>query len=469
MLQSINTDKYKVTVLVTSLLLGILSGIKPLYVLFIIFVALMIYMIINKQNNILYILILLLPFPDIHIFSAIWVKNLLIFILFTSLLLSKKDNDQLKKNVFDRFDIVLILLISIILISLFRGLYLLDSVYYENISSSLNFIITNLSLFIICKRVLLKDNQMENIYKLMLISSLIISVLALIQYYINDISNLIPYFYSDQYYGRVIATFDNPNYLGMYIAMCSPLWLSSFLYSKGAFKSFFIFCAYLLMLFATIYTFSRVALFLFLLSSLVCIYLKINSMVVKIITTILALLIGYIIYSHLLPIFMEYRISSTFEGDIWGGLSAQAKSDELRFSGLYSALEVIKQYPLLGIGYGVFTHISGNYNYLGVNINTHNEYLRIFAEIGLFGFIVYLVFLINTVKASLKLIFIDKNKLSIGFFGVILVFIIGSCFINLLENLQLVGFFFTTAACAINLVRIKNINQKLYKLKRDIK
>ncbi|MDQ3783666.1 MAG: O-antigen ligase family protein, partial [Actinomycetota bacterium] len=58
-------------------------------------------------------------------------------------------------------------------------------------------------------------------------------------------------------------------------------------------------------------------------------------------------------------------------------------SPALRFQALQLALTLARQQPVSGVGYGRFPEYAAASDHLGVPFNTHNDYLRVWAESGL--------------------------------------------------------------------------------------
>ena len=100
---------------------------------------------------------------------------------------------------------------------------------------------------------------------------------------------------------------------------------------------------------------------------------------------------------------------------------------------LQTALEMIKKNPTIGVGIGNYGYLYNYYRPLksikrAYVAKAHNAYLEIIAEIGIFGFVVFIGFLLYVLImsiASIRKAKGDLKVLAVGFFG---------CFSALLVN-----------------------------------
>ncbi|MGQ9777852.1 MAG: tetratricopeptide repeat protein [Thermodesulfobacteriota bacterium] len=89
----------------------------------------------------------------------------------------------------------------------------------------------------------------------------------------------------------------------------------------------------------------------------------------------------------------------------------------------HNTLRIIKDYPLRGVGFGNFKYVYPRYRdraewaISGLNTRVeeaHNEYLQIFSEVGLFGFLIFMFIIFRIIKMSLNLF--RKEEFNQSFF-----------------------------------------------------
>ena len=136
-------------------------------------------------------------------------------------------------------------------------------------------------------------------------------------------------------------------------------------------------------------------------------------------------------------------ITFTFGGIIGNYLKIPIFSDSSFAQRLYaqlSAFEIFSTNPILGVGFGNFQNFAENYfiskPYFSFLV-THNFYLRILAETGMLGFLIFLLFLGFLFREALRGKLMTKqikNKeierfvqgLELSFFSILIVWVFGS-------------------------------------------
>jgi O-antigen ligase len=147
---------------------------------------------------------------------------------------------------------------------------------------------------------------------------------------------------------------------------------------------------------------------------------------------ILLLVILIFAYSFILPKSVVERIDMTF-------LDREATSEEKIQSSAFDigdttieitgrkqlwekALSYFQKEPLIGIGFDTFRHKEGWI--------THSQYMKILAEQGIVGAIIFIIFLLTLMTQSFKLFKYSKNKLGqgigLGFFTATIIHMVGS-------------------------------------------
>ncbi|PGN14713.1 hypothetical protein CN954_04790 [Bacillus cereus] len=398
------------------------------------------YICFKNPTNLLYTLVFLIPFRDIHLISLFWVKNSLIFLLIMILIIkSWKGKINIERKI-NKISILIFCFVLCIIISLFKSYYNIQTSMYDSLFTSINFTLTNILLFIIAKKFISTEDELKKLFKVVLCSFVVIAVLGIIQYYFESITILIPYVFSPYYYGRVTSTFDNPNYLGTFLSIGCGMWFIQMLNTKKKLNRILSGISLLIIFLAVVFTYSRFSLVLSIVAIFLGIYLNLKSKKSKVLLLIIVPIGIYITMQLIIPFLLDYRMSKVYEGSSFQGSIIQRQSDDMRFSGITAALEAIRQHPF-GLGYGTFTNISSNYNTLGININTHNEYMRIWVELGFSGLICFALISIMALIQGFKKINTTNNPIYMAFLIGMIIYALGNFTLNSLENIQLIGYF----------------------------
>jgi len=134
----------------------------------------------------------------------------------------------------------------------------------------------------------------------------------------------------------------------------------------------------------------------------------------------------------------------------------QTGGDQGRFALWKAAWHMVKENPYLGKGLGTYMKILPHYApELGLQY-THNSYLQILAETGIFSLMSFLCFIIILLYQSAKKLFKNSDdSLLLGFFCMFFSFLINCIFDNQLYSLQLSSLFWILAACLNSLIQKK--------------
>jgi O-antigen ligase len=111
-------------------------------------------------------------------------------------------------------------------------------------------------------------------------------------------------------------------------------------------------------------------------------------------------------------------------------------SSKARLTSIVSAVTVIKDHPLLGVGFNAYRYamhkygfaVAPNWQYSHSDAGTDNSFLFVIATTGIFGFISFIYLLFTVVKKLLNKISLDPMK--ILSFTSLVVLSVGSLFIN---------------------------------------
>ncbi|MFZ5801311.1 MAG: O-antigen ligase family protein [Candidatus Omnitrophota bacterium] len=114
-----------------------------------------------------------------------------------------------------------------------------------------------------------------------------------------------------------------------------------------------------------------------------------------------------------LPAGMAYRMSTTIKNEAIYDTGIEDRVEDSakeRLTIWKGAAEIIKDYPWLGVGYGVFPHVIGFYAPAARDMDAHNTYIIIAAEMGIPALLSFLWILIVLFIHTRRLYRISKDK-----------------------------------------------------------
>jgi len=230
------------------------------------------------------------------------------------------------------------------------------------------------------------SKQMKQILNIFIVNSYVLAFCALIEYYIVVVS-------------RPKVSLGNPNYYAIYVLVA--LLCAYYIYEKVTVK---------LILYTALVGYSMVlsgSNTIYLIIFILFVFWGISFLKVKIIYKIfgsfsicLAVFIMYttIRYADVSNILVKYFIKNDLSRIyIWRGVWATFKNN-----------------MLIGIGYGNLLMPHGSMEYV-----THNDYLRLLGEVGIFGFGVIIAYLISQYNRIIK--YDHKTALHLGLFYITMV------------------------------------------------
>lgn len=188
---------------------------------------------------------------------------------------------------------------------------------------------------------------------------------------------------------RVFSTFDNPNILAEYLILTIPITLA-FLYNSRSFlRKLLLFISLSLQVVCIVFTYSRGG-WIGLVFSILIFAIFVDK---RLIFLYVFGGIGLIIVN---PQAIITRISTI--------ISLEDTSNLYRIGLWKDSLEMIKDYWFSGLGFGMdsFKVIHKHYARPGISAaHSHNTFLQIFLETGIFGIIGFMIFTINSLRISL--------------------------------------------------------------------
>jgi O-antigen ligase len=308
---------------------------------------------------------------------------------------------------------------------------------------------------------------------------MLISLLGIVQYHLGGVPACLDFLYYRYIpmYGRAMSVFSNPNHLGGFLAPMVVI-IVAFLFSESTkqwWRSSFLLCALILDSWALIISFSRGAMvqtFLAIVVMGVFYYAKVSEKMVSWKVGVLAILILTIVFIGIqyYSVYMRARLSMY---DNWGDYQAalrwiETTNDFYRKTAAIKAFQTFLKHPLIGLGYGLFPGkgIAG-FEFFGLAV--HNQVLKILVEMGLLGFIPFVILLGSITKTGLTIC--KKNqekpvgqevKIIVGFLlSGMSAIVFGYLFSDTLSMLAITGYFWIFSGAIFVLERryVQNIDK----------
>ncbi len=190
---------------------------------------------------------------------------------------------------------------------------------------------------------------------------------------------------------RVYGTIGAPNAFGAYIVPLLLLTLAIRLGTKGHSKAVMLIA--ILGGLALLFSFSRGAWLSFTISFLLLLWMMRRERVIQFKTILGALFIGLIVIALFLP---------EVQARLYGYDRNAAMS---RIPLLKIAWNMIEEHPIFGVGANTFASVTNAYTHTpdlkGIYLHeVHNQYLLVFAETGVLGFITFVWFMLASVKKA---------------------------------------------------------------------
>jgi O-antigen ligase/cytochrome c-type biogenesis protein CcmH/NrfG len=279
------------------------------------------------------------------------------------------------------------------------------------------------SLYILAVQLLAKKEYLKKTVMVIIIFASLLSLFAIVQHLLS--SNKIYYFRELTKGGSPFGPYVNRNHYAGFMAMVFPIVLSVFLFYKPDFTygslreriaDFFdqkVTNRHLLIGFSSVLialsiflSLSRAGIIALTLSMILfgaLIVLRVNSrrgMSIIILFVLILCVVGWFGWE---PIFERFETIRDVSGDI----------SEKRFEFWNDSINIIRDYPLTGTGFGSFAHIYPKYRSISSNYfleHPHNDYLELFIEGGMIAVILFIWFIAAVFYRSYR-IFIKRREL----------------------------------------------------------
>ncbi|PIE35299.1 hypothetical protein CSA56_04790 [candidate division KSB3 bacterium] len=370
---------------------------------------------IKKTEYAAIFLAVVLPFQDFHIVSIIHFKRLIIWSISAYLLMRHLLQPQVVFiHSLARFTKILIVFITALIVSLIKAASELHSSQFLTVSflksaalSEVLVIIEGSLIVYLVYYSIRSWQQLRKLFVMAILGSAVISCLGIIQYYHEGPPDVLSFLYAEsyQFYGRAVSVFLSPNYLGGFLA---PMIIIAFVFliwgpiTKNV-KLYLILPALLLNLWAITLTFSRGAMLQVFFGIVVVEYLYARHISAKTLSwkvVFMALFAIGIILAGIgsYDIYMRSRLSGYSEASYRRAFyNIHQTNDFYRKRAAVRALQTFAKHPIFGTGYGTF-QAKGLAGLETFGMAVHNQYLKILAEMGLFGFIPFLILLGIVIK-----------------------------------------------------------------------
>jgi putative inorganic carbon (HCO3(-)) transporter len=375
----------------------------------------------KKPEYTVLLLAVILPFRDIHLISIIHLKrfvlwSLLIYILIRQFTAPRKllsPNLSLFTKVAALFVVALGISLMQTVSEFYTSVYLTTAVLKTIIFSNALVILEQILLVYIVYYLVETPRHIQRLIDVILVTSAIIALLGIIEYSLGGAPNSLRFLFDPEirFYGRASSVFSNPNGFGIFLAPIIGIAFISLIWGERSKKIRLCFILPILILdsLAMFVSFSRTAIVQILFSMMVIGYLyyvkichkklswKVLLIAIINVGLIFAAIQFYETFAQLRAGVDPMRVSSFALDRI------KATSDTARKLAAITTIQTFLHHPIIGIGYEVIS---------GKRIESvqwvENQYLKILAEMGLLGFIPFLILNGLIIRTGMKIW--DKHR-----------------------------------------------------------
>jgi len=356
----------------------------------------------------------------------------LVDVLLIALLVGTVINSLTKKDkIFERSPVnfIAILLILYTFVSLLMGSDYLHSYYFFSVSDPRvqawkNFCVMPILFFITLSNIKEKKSVWQ------MVAAMCFTMLLMNYYVIQQIS----WFQSMWSRAKIEGTFVylGPNEVAAFYNMYTIILMAIYFSMKRGIPKLLLLGLIIMNIYCIIFLISRAAYIAFAVGLFFLFAVKNKKLLIP-------LIMICIFWQVALPLQVQKRISMTT--DEYGELD---KSSALRLVIWEESLKIFWESPITGVGYGVFRHMELE---LG---DTHNIYLKILAEQGIIGLIIFLLLLFILFIQGIKLFLGGDDDISksmgLGFAICIIVLLINNIFGDRWSYMELGTYFWVFAA-----------------------
>ena len=355
-------------------------------------------------------LALILPFRDIHIVSIIHLKRLLIWSLFAYLLVRAVTRNHVQpSHKFSQFVKYSFWFFFALGISLIVAIPELGQTVIVNPDVNLKTTILSDGLVIVEAILLVyitylsveTFEQAQRLIDAIIAVSTIVAILGIVQYYYGDPPTSIAWLFNKpetEFPHRATSVFSNPNGFGHFLAPAVGLgFVLAFLGTMSKKKRYlFLLPCLFLGIWGVFVSYSRAAVlqvFFGVVLSGVLYYVKIaQGKISWKFLVILVLIVGFIFaIIHYYEWYAQLRVQSNIlQAPHIAIYKIKSIGDSDRKYTALMALKTFLRHPLIGVGHAVFAGKN-----IARGLEVHNQYLKLLCEMGLFGFIPFMLMLLS--------------------------------------------------------------------------
>ncbi len=258
--------------------------------------------------------------------------------------------------------------------------------------------------------------QIQRLIEIMLCVSLIIAFLGIVQYYTGGPVERLWFLFDMEFkfHGRATSVFSNPNGFGSFLAPMLTMAASYCLWNPvSRLKRILILPVIVLNSWGLFLSFSRgaaiQALFGVAIAGLIyCMEIQQMKLSWKVLLVIISVLGIFFMAIQYYEIYLQARaISSGAENYLAAVYWLNEIQGSSRVHAAIKAIQTFIRHPVLGIGYELFSAKGmAGVEYFGLAV--HNQYLKILAEMGLLGFMPFIILLGTVVKTGMRIW--DKHR-----------------------------------------------------------
>ncbi|WP_052045205.1 O-antigen ligase family protein [Caloranaerobacter azorensis] len=321
--------------------------------------------------------IFILPFVP-KAYSLIYLISLFMVFIFRQIFIVRRD---LKKSVFGAF---IFILASVMLIST------LTSYNVQGSFRDLVIHFSSLGLLIVMVNNIENKKQLNSILTLFVFTAVLVAIYGLYQYKVGikldrawvDVS------INPDINTRVFSVFGNPNILAEYLIMSIPISIALFWFTKKLFKKLIFLVSSLILIGTLILTFSRGGWLGFAFGVLIFVILIEKRL-------LLSLIPAGVLAIFIMPSTVIHRIATI------GNLSDSSNAYRIKVWTI--TLDIIRDNLITGVGFGYIPFRETFLKYIRtMNVyHAHNMYLETLAEMGIGGFILFILFIFIIYKYAI--------------------------------------------------------------------
>ncbi|MFH1245699.1 MAG: O-antigen ligase family protein [Candidatus Omnitrophota bacterium] len=418
---------------------------------------------VSNPRIVLYVLTAYLPFSKIlggdfgGFMTAFNLTNILTIMAF----LAWFSSALLKNRKFytrTTLDVPLLIFMFLGCFSLVKGITYFGTVYAAELIFPLKRWLTPMLLFFIFFNIVRTKEEIKNITYIIMFVVFVAALMAIRDY--MDVCG-----FSSLEKSRVGGIAEQPNMLAAFFVYYMFLFAGFMLVYWEKLKYWFLFLPFLACFRGIQVTFSRGGYLAFAAAAMVLVFFRSKGLFLF--CTLILMFTA--LNPQFLPEGIRYRMSSTFSNDRVFTQSVDDvvdSSSRNRLEAWKGGIEIIKEHPLSGIGYGLFPYTIPYYAPVS-QMDAHNTYILIASEMGIPALLAFLLILFIMLQNARRLYKSTRDKfcraLSLGFLGSLGGIFVSNIFGGRLDSQEVSSYFWILAALIFKALYIEKEEAKLSK------